>query len=286
VAAKARTQRPPALARAVAVPRPQHRQRRVARPPARLSVSRRALATGIAIVALAGGGYVLARETSLFGVRKVAVSGGSLVVDAQVRHALQPMLGRSLVGLDGGSLVRRVEALPTVVSATYDRAFPHTLRVTVVAERPVAVLRAGTGAWLVSARGRVMARLQPDAKRGLPRIWLPARTAVGLGAELPAGGGGGDARALGLSGAFASRVASVSDGGGALVYHLRSGLELELGAASGIHLKLAVARRALRALPPGTTYLDVSVPGRPVGAAQPPPATGSRNTKVSSRGRG
>jgi cell division protein FtsQ len=286
VAAKARTQRPPAQARVVAVPRPQGRQRRVAQPLARLAVSRRSLAAGIGILALVAGGYVLARETSLFGVRNVAVSGGSPVVDAQVRHALEPMLGRSLVGLDGDSLLRRVEALPTVVSATYDRAFPHTLRVTVVAERPVAVLRAGTGAWLVSARGRVMARLQPDAKRGLPRIWLPAHTPVGLGAELPASGGGTEARALGLSGAFVSRVGSVSDGGGALVFHLKSGLELELGAASGIHLKLAVARRALRALPPGTGYLDVSVPGRPVGAAQPPSATDSGNGKVSTRGRG
>src|SRR5204863_55326 len=31
-----------------------------------------------------------------------------------------------------------------------------------------------------------------------------------------------------------------------------------------IRLKLAIARRALRGLPSGATYLDVSVPGRPV----------------------
>ena len=45
------------------------------------------------------------------------------------------------------------------------------------------------------------------------------------------------------------------------------GLELRLGEPTDIRLKLAVARRALRRLPTGTRYLDVSVPGRPVAGA-------------------
>jgi hypothetical protein len=36
-----------------------------------------------------------------------------------------------------------------------------------------------------------------------------------------------------------------------------------------VRLKLAIARRALRGLPAGTAYLDVSVPGRPVAGTQP-----------------
>jgi len=36
-----------------------------------------------------------------------------------------------------------------------------------------------------------------------------------------------------------------------------------------VRLKLAVARRALRGLPAGAAYLDVSVPGRPVAGSQP-----------------
>ena len=55
----------------------------------------------------------------------------------------------------------------------------------------------------------------------------------------------------------------------ALVFRLRSGLELRLGAPTDVRLKLAIARRALRALPAGATYVDVSVPGRPVAGTDP-----------------
>jgi len=48
------------------------------------------------------------------------------------------------------------------------------------------------------------------------------------------------------------------------VFRLRSGLALELGEPTDIRLKLAIARRALGALPAGAAYVDVSVPGRPV----------------------
>ncbi|HEX6952559.1 MAG TPA: hypothetical protein VF124_07175, partial [Gaiellaceae bacterium] len=51
---------------------------------------------------------------------------------------------------------------------------------------------------------------------------------------------------------------------GTLVFHLRTGLELLLGDAGDIKLKVAVATRALMSLPSGSTYLDVSIPGRPV----------------------
>ena len=56
---------------------------------------------------------------------------------------------------------------------------------------------------------------------------------------------------------------------GGLVFHLRSGVELRLGDPTDVRLKLAVARRALRGLPAGTAYLDVSVPERPVAGTQP-----------------
>lgn len=273
MAAKARAPRPAARAATFALPRAQRRPRLAARAFARFAPSRRSLALCLGILAFAAGAYAVACETSLFAIRDVAVEGGSAQVDAEVRQAVAPLLGTSLVGLDGASVVRRVESLPTVVSVSYDRAFPHTLRLTVLPERPVAVLRSGAEAWLVSARGRVMARLaRPQARPDLPRIWLGSHTSVALGALLPPAEGGADARAVGLAGAFASSVGSASDAGGSLLFQLRSGLQLRLGDPDGVRLKMAVARRALRVLPAGTTYLDLSVPGRPVaGTGTPPP---------------
>jgi cell division protein FtsQ len=185
----------------------------------------------------------------------------------EVRRALAPVRGDSLLALDGGALVRRMEALPTVMSAGYDRSFPHTLRVHVVPERPVAVLRSGRSSWLVSARARVVARLRPHAARGLPRIWVPRGTAVQIGGFLAPAGGGTAAQTVALAARFPARIAVVSLAHGELVFHLRSGLEIRLGQPTDVRLKLAVARRALRRSPSGTTYVDVSVPGRPVAGA-------------------
>src|SRR5206468_3732419 len=134
--------------------------------------------------------YAVARETSAFGLARIEVTGGPPAVQAQVRRRLAPLLGTSLLALDAGAVQTRVESLPTVVSATYDRSFPHTLRIAVVPERPVAVLRRGKQQWLVSARGRVLARLTARDDVRLPRIWVPTATAVSAGGFLrPATGG-------------------------------------------------------------------------------------------------
>ena len=243
----------------------------------RFGPSPRSLLVGLGIVAVAAGVYATARETSAFAIGRIEVAGAPPEVRAQVERALAPLAGTSLLALDGGALRRRVEALPAIVSVSYDRAFPHTLRVRVVPELPVAVLhRAGKDTWLVSARGRVIARI-PDRTHGeLARVWVPRGTPVEPGAFLAPGDGGAVARALALAARFPARIAVASLARGALVFKLRSGIELRLGDPTDVRLKLAIARRALRQLPTGAGYVDVSVPGRPV--------AGPVNPQVSSGG--
>jgi cell division protein FtsQ len=231
---------------------------------ARVVPTRRSLAVGFGLLAVALGGYLLARETSVFAIDRIEVHGGSPQVARQVQAALASVVGRPLVGLDGSTVLAKVEGLPTVVSASYDRAFPHTLRIAVVPERPAAVLRRGPDNWLVSRRGRVMERLPATAVPRLPRIWVSTRTPVRTGTELTAAGAAATARAVGLAGAFGARVDSASVTNGTLVFHLRSGLALVLGDGGDIKLKVAVAARVLAILPTGSTFLDVSSPGRPV----------------------
>ena len=212
---------------------------------------------------IAAGGYAIARETSLFAIERVDVRGGSSAVDAQVARTLAPLVGRSLVGLSGADVLRRTEALSTVVSATYDRAFPSTLRVTIVPELPVAVLRTGATAWIVSRRGRVMRPVALNKARTLPRIWIATKS-VRLGELLPRRLGGSLTGALSAAGPMRARVAAASLTNGVLVFHLRSGLELVLGAPTDVALKVAVAARILPQVPSGTQSVDVSVPSRAV----------------------
>lgn len=268
VAAKRRGRQARARAAAVALPRARQvapTARRV-----RFMPSRRSLGIGFAILAVAGGVYAAARESSVFAVRSIEVSGAPPRLQAQVRTALASLDGVSLLALDGGAVERRVEALPAVVSAGYDRSFPHTLRVFVVPEKPVAVLRRGSESWLVSARGRVISRAPLRGDPALPRIWVPTAATVVAGAFLDATYGGTAARSLALvADHFPARIAAASFTRGDLTYRLRSGLELQLGDPTDIRLKLAIARRALFDLPPGATYLDVSVPRRPVAGTNP-----------------
>lgn len=226
--------------------------------------TRRSVALGLGVLALALGGYLFARQSSLFAIDRIEVRGGSPRVARQIHGALASLVGQPLVGLDGSDVLRTVDALPSVVSATYDRDFPHTLLITVLPERPAAVLRRGPDSWLVSSRGRVMESLPATALPNLPRIWIPVHTQVRTGAQLTASGAATAAHAAGLAGGFRSRVASVSYTSGSLVFRLDSGLELFLGDAGDVRLKVAVASRLLAMLPAGSTYLDVSIPGRPV----------------------
>jgi cell division protein FtsQ len=234
-----------------------------------MAARRRLLAIAIAAPVVLTGLYFAARDTSTFAVRTVAVRGGTPALQAEVRRTLSPLVGTSLVALDGDSLERRVDALSAVVSSSYDRAFPHTLRVTIVPEVPVAVLHRGKETWLVSARGRTIREIAPGTRLGLPRIWVPTAAEVTPGGFLAADDGGTAAKALGLAQGFPARFSTVSFSHDELTMDLRLGVQLRMGEPVDVRLKLAIARRALRVLPAGTTYLDVSLPQRPVAGSNP-----------------
>lgn len=229
-----------------------------------MAPSRQSLLVGLGLIALAGGAYGVARQTSAFAVDRIEVRGAPPRVVGEVRHAVAARRGTSLLALDGNALIRQVDALPSVVSAGYDRVFPHTLRIVVVPEQPVAVVRQGAQAWLVSARGRVMRPVPPHGARRLARIWIPRTTPVEVGGFLPANHATAIARALALAARFPAHIVLAKLQRDGLVFRLRNGLELRLGDATDVRLKLAIVRAALRRLPPGTLYVDVSVPGRPV----------------------
>lgn len=244
----------------------------------RLAPSGRSVLAGCAVLLVAAGLYGVARESSMFSVTTVQVDGASPALGAAVRHELRRYGGRSLVTVDAASVAQRVEALPAVRAATVDRAFPHTLRIRVTPELPVAVLRRGADSFLVSARGRVVSPVLRATHRGLPRIWLPASTAIELGAFLGGPDGGLAARSLAtfVGSGFPGRVTFVRALDGQITLGLRGGLEIRLGAPVDLPLKIAIAHGIVPALAPpaagGPTYLDVAVPERPVAGRNPQPA--------------
>jgi len=229
------------------------------RPGARADLGRfvpsgRSMLVGLALLASCVGAYAGARETSMFAVRTIDVRGAGPEVTSEARAALRTELDTSLLKLEPAALERRLAAIPTIRSARLDRAFPHTLVVNLNPERSVAVVRRGAEGWLVSARGRVMRTVE----RG----------------TLPFDQGGSAAAALGpLTGsAFARKVLLVEARADELTLVLRSGVELRLGDRGDLRLKLAIGQRILArfgAEAPRGSYIDVSVPERPVANVNP-----------------
>ena len=232
---------------------------------ARFIPTGRSLLTAILIVFGAGIAWIAARETPVFAVRTIEVEGASPGLSARVRRSLRSNEGTSLLKFDVDASIQTVRALPAVASAHFDRAFPHTLRITVVPERPVAVVRQGASSYLVAESGRVIAIAKRTDRPSLARIWIKRDVSLvvgehaegdlltAVGAVTPLAGSG-----------FPGRVSSVTATPKTLTLRLRSGLELRLGEPLDVALKLAVARKVIPLLSADTTYLDVAVPTRPV----------------------
>jgi cell division protein FtsQ len=251
-----------AAARAQVLPFPE-RQRR--QPPlAAWLPSARSILIGLALLAIGAVVYVAARQSSLFAVRTIEVEGAPAPLADRVRFALAPLLGTSLLGFGRDEGDRRLAGIAEIASAHYDRDFPHTLRVFVRVERPVAILRQGSDAWLVSASVRVLKSLPSRPYPPLPRIWIPRFVEATIGSTL-AGPPAQAVRAVTpLERApLPVTVRSVRAAEGELTLILGAGREVRLGDSGDLALKLAVTRRLLPRAE-GALYLDVSVPERPV----------------------
>ena len=201
------------------------------------------------------------------GLRRV-----SPAVRRSVEAAAKPYVGESLVALDQDELRRQLQSLSTVRSVRLDRAFPHTLRISVVPERP-----AGRRAARAGRMARVRAWPRDPGARSRPA--QRAHERVGRSRHEPRRRCGTvqdeELRAIldalrRVPDTFPARVsmARVEDEEVTLV--LASGIELHPRRANGA---AAQARRRRRGLLSALTaeergelgYLDVTVPGLPVG---------------------
>jgi cell division protein FtsQ len=219
--------------------------------------------TAFALVGAGIGAYVLARTTPVFALEKIEVDGAPPSIAAEVRASLAAYNGTSLVAFDSGRAARQLSTVAEVADARFDRAFPHTLKVRVRLERPVAVLRQGSDAWLVSASARVLRQLERPYPP-LPRIWVPRSADVTVNSTLGGLGAKGIAAVAPLKQLHVGvDVRQVLTGDGALTLVLASGTQLRLGDSGDLKLKLSIAKQLIP-ITAGAAYVDISVPERPV----------------------
>ena len=118
----------------------------------------------------------------MFALRTIEVEGAPGDRPAGVVQALDETHGTSLVSLDGDAVIRRLEALPSVQSVTYDRAFPHTLRLDGRAGEAGGRRRQASTLWIVSVRGTVIGRTTAaDRAQAFPAHPIPAETPLAAG---------------------------------------------------------------------------------------------------------
>jgi cell division septal protein FtsQ len=239
----------------------------------RRSEGRRRLAVlvgAIAVVLLPVGYWGLV-HSSIFAASRVSVTGATPRVDALVRTAVgRDIAGESLLRVDAPALAARVEAIPDVKAARVDRAFPHTVAVSVVMERPAALVRAGKASYIVADDGRVL-RAAAKAPDSLPRLVLPPADQPTPGHTIATAEMRSALRVLSVvphrfpEGIARLKKVFASQGGVIAIFGHR--LQVRLGTTGSLDVKLHVAARVLSrmggSIRRSVAYVDVSAPARP-----------------------
>lgn len=217
----------------------------------------------VALAALVlGGGFFWFRSSSFVSVQQVRLQGVSGTDSAAVEAALTEAAKRmSTMDASAGALEAAVARLHVVRSVAIFTSFPHTMRIAVREQLPVAVLGTKSAGTAVAADGVVLGPAL--VSRSLPHI--ATKTRLRTGANV------GQARLrayLTLLGAAPAPllplVRSVYVGKYGLTAKLQGGLLVYFGNVTRPHAKwdslaAVLANRESK----GAVYVDVRVPERP-----------------------
>ncbi len=247
---------------------------------------RLALLAAAGVLVLAGG-YLGLRASPMFGVDEIAVAGVKGAGAKAIQARADSVIGsKSLLAVDPQAVADAIAGLPLVRSVQVDRAFPHTLRIRVVAERAAAVVETGTSRYTIARSGRVMGDAPASSK--LPQLSATAAAVPQPGQALPPSTRDQVRLAAALLDHTDLRVTLIADDQSGLSARLAGGTQLRLGDASVLDRKLVVAASLLAKRPRGADgepltlkYLDVSVPDHPVlRSEQPDSATAADGEAV------
>ncbi|WP_345496930.1 cell division protein FtsQ/DivIB [Nocardia callitridis] len=111
---------------------------------------------------------VVAWFTPVLAVRTVHIEGVAAVPEQQVRDLVRIPSNLSILRVDTDPIARRVASIPKVRSVRVQRAFPSTVRVTVVERTPVLYFDAPDGTHLIDSEGVEFAVEAP--KEGVAKL--------------------------------------------------------------------------------------------------------------------
>lgn len=245
----------------------------------------RALLLALLATPLLYGSWLWLRDSSLVSVEQVQVRGAGGPYARSIEAALGEAAKRmSTLHFSVGRLRAAVAPYPVVRDLRVSGGFPHTLRIRVVEQPPVAALLIGGTRTAVAADGAVLGSTYP----GLASAALPVVHGA-VGDPLAAGRvhSAGARAALAVLGAapptLIGWIARVFGGREGLTVAMRNGLRLYFGDATRPHAKWVAAARVLAdPSSAGAWYVDVRLPERPAaGVAGQAPVAGASTAQVS-----
>jgi len=252
------------------------RSRRRWRPPILASV-----ALTVAFIALPTGVYAWGSHSSSFAVKQIEVRGAQRISTQRALELLDAAyLGHNLFTVRAAEVDRTLRSLAYLDSVRIDRDFPSRLIVTVTEHTPGLYALWDHRWYLVSLGGRVLMVVGPEKrKNGAALLGGPAGVTLKLGTvaaaqPLPSHGPATDAAvrdALAVARALTAEarrdLAMVVRTDAGLRLLLRTGLVVDVGETDHLRAKVLSLQAVLgyyRAHHRTATYVDVSVPDRPV----------------------
>jgi cell division protein FtsQ len=231
-----------------------------------LAVPPRARRWAIVLVLLAlmlGSVYKLwFRNSGFVSVQHVTVSGLTTGDAPRIRAALVAAAhDMSTLDVQQTALDSAVAGFPIVKGVVAEPAFPHTLRIRVIEEQPVALLAVGGERLLLAGDGSVLR----GVATGHPLPLIRSSGSV-PDARLERGAAAAELRIVAAAPAtLVGRMTGVSEGRRGLYATLRNGPQIFFGDAGRLNAKWAAAVAVLAdPSSKGASYVDVRLPERPV----------------------
>ena len=227
-----------------------------------------AVICAVVAMPLLGGGWLWLRHSSLVAVEHVKITG----VHGPEAHAIEAALreaakGMSTLDVKPGELKAAVARFPAVAALSAAPGFPHSLRIAVTQQQPVAALLVGGTRTAISAGGIVLGTALISSS--LPTV--ADDVAPGPGSKVS---NTLVLQALSVLGAAPRAFDRVAEkayfSARGLTVQMRDGLLVYFGDATRPHAKwLALASVLADKSSEGAIYVDVRLPGKPAAGFPP-----------------
>lgn len=237
-------------------------------------------AVALALVIVAAVALFALRDSSVFSIDSVEVEPTTHVTESDIANLVEVPEGATLLNVDTASIEAALKRDPWISSVSFERVFPHTLRI-VIHEQAVdalVVMSSGSIAWYLGDAG---IWIQPTSvtsteSQSVDDVALERALSEGclLITDVPAtvspkaGSVATDASLLavqkfrdGFSDDFASQIASFSaPSEDSISCTLKSGVEVLLGSPTDIATKQAYIESLVEKYPGSLLFINVRVP--------------------------